>query len=81
MNTNLIHNILNVVIAATAAVTAFLLATGCIQHPSGNLSCEGSWISPTWTTGIVAGLGVLKSVINIARDGFTGLFKTQPPVR
>lgn len=81
MNTNLFHNILNVTIALLAAATAFLIATGCTALPTGTLECSASWINPAWTAGIVTGLGVLKTVINIARDGFSGLFKEQPPVK
>ncbi|WP_442580700.1 hypothetical protein ACSBOB_01485 [Mesorhizobium sp. ASY16-5R] len=81
MNSNLIHNILNIAIAATAGVTAVLLATGCTTLPTGGLECWASWIDPTYTTLAVTDMGVLKSVINVARDGFGGLFKTQPPVK
>jgi lysozyme family protein len=81
MNTNLFHNLLNVAIALLAGVTAFLLATGCTQLVTGALDCSASWIDPVWTTGITAALGLLKTVINIFRDGIGGLFKQQPPVR
>jgi len=80
MNSNLFHNILNVAIALLAAFTAFLIATGCTTLPTGTLECTESWISPTWTAIAITGMGVLKSLINIARDGFGGLFKRQPPV-
>jgi hypothetical protein len=81
VNSNLVHNILNVAIALTAGVTAALLATGCTTLPTGGLECSASWIDPTYTTVAVTGMGVLKSVINVARDGFGGLFKKQPPVQ
>jgi len=81
LNSNLLHNILNVAIALLAGVTAFLLATGCTQLVTGALDCSASWIDPVWTTGITAALGLLKTGINIVRDGFGGLFKQQPPVR
>jgi len=80
MNSNLFHNILNVVIALLAAFTAFLIATGCTTLPTGSLECSASWIGPEWTALAVTGLGILKTVINIVRDGFGGLFKNQPPV-
>lgn len=80
MNSNLFHNILNVAIAVLAAVTAFLIATGCTSLPEGHLECSASWIAPEITAIIVTVLGVLKTVINIVRDGFSGLFKPQPPV-
>lgn len=81
MNTNLIHNILNVAIAATAAATAFLMATGCTTDVNGVIECSDSWIDPTISTIAVAVMGVTKSLINVARDGFGGLFKNQPPVQ
>lgn len=81
MNTNLIHNVLNVLIAAAAAGTALLIATGCVELPGGALDCSASWVSPTVTAWGAAGMGVLKSIINIARDGFGGLAKHQPPVQ
>lgn len=80
MNTNFFHNILNVAIAILGALTAFLLATGCTTLPTGALECSQSWISPTYTSFAVMALGILKSVINVVRDGFGGLFKQQPPV-
>ncbi len=80
MNSNLFHNILNVAIALLAAATAFFLATGCTTTAMGALDCSASWIDPTWTTAAVTGMAVLKTVINIARDGLSGLFKPQPPV-
>lgn len=80
MNSNLFHNILNVLIAVTAAFTAFLLATGCTTPPTGTLECSESWISPTWSAIAITVMGVAKSLVNIARDGFGGLVKRQPPV-
>ncbi len=80
MNTNAVHNILNVVIALLAAATAFLLATGCTTLPTGALECSQSWISPVYATGAITALGVAKSLINVYRDGFSGLIKKQPPV-
>lgn len=80
MNTNLIHNILNVLIAVSAAGTAALVATGCVEVGVA-LDCSGSWLSPAWTATGTAVMGVVKTGINILRDGFFGLFKTQPPVK
>ena len=80
MNTNALHNILNIAIAVLGAVTAFLLATGCTQTAVGALECSKSWIDPTYTTVAITVLAGLKSLINVARDGFGGLFKPQPPV-
>jgi hypothetical protein len=81
MNTNLLHNILNVVIALLGGFTAFLLATGCTTLPTGQLECSASWISPTLTSIAVLVLGVAKSIINVVRDGLAGLAKPQPPVQ
>jgi len=81
LNSNLIHNVLNIVIALLAAITAFLLATGCTTLATGALECSASWIDPAYTTIAVTGLALLKTVINIARDGFAGLAKQQPPVK
>ena len=80
MNANLLHNILNVVIALLAAATAFLLATGCTTFSTGQIECSASWIDPAYTTTAVTILAVLKTLINIARDGLAGLTKRQPPV-
>ena len=80
VNTNALHNILNIAIAVLGAVTAFLLATGCTQTAVGALECSKSWIDPTYTTVAITVLAGLKSLINVARDGFGGLFKPQPPV-
>lgn len=81
MNSNMIHNILNVAIAVVSGYTAFLLATGCVALPDGSLNCSESWVSPTITTTSVVVMGVLKSLINVFRDGLGGLIKPQPPVR
>lgn len=80
MNSNLFHNILNVAIASVAALTAFLVTTGCAALPTGGLECTQSWVDPAWTALLVTGMGVTKSLINVARDGFGGLIKKQPPV-
>jgi hypothetical protein len=79
-NTNTLHNVLNVVMAATAAGTAFLIASGCTTAVTGTIECSQSWINPAYTAGAIAVLGGLKIVVNIARDGFAGLIKPQPPV-
>ncbi|UOF81733.1 hypothetical protein [Caudoviricetes sp.] len=81
MNTNLFHNILNVVIALLAAITAFLIASGCTTLSTGVLECSQSWISPGLTTTIIAVLAFLKTMVNIFRDGIGGLIKPQPSIR
>ncbi len=80
MNTNLIHNILNVLIAMAGVVSALLIATGCTSMASGELDCTRSVIDPAYTAMAVAMMGGLKTVINITRDGVSGLIRPQPPV-
>lgn len=81
MNSNLFHNIVNALMAILAAVTAFLLATGCVQLPTGQLECSASWVSPKITVAILAALPIIKLIVNVIRDGFGGLTKPQPPVK
>ncbi|MBB5573325.1 MULTISPECIES: hypothetical protein [Rhizobium] len=79
-NTNALHNILNILITLSALFVAILLATGCTQLGDGTLECSRSFFSPSYTAYIVAALGGLKIVVNITRDGLSGLVKPQPPV-
>lgn len=66
MNSNFLHNILNIAIALVAILSL----------------PEVVAILPAEYGVVIAGvLAALKTVINIARDGFGGLFKEQPPVR
>ncbi|MBM7048380.1 hypothetical protein [Rhizobium lusitanum] len=80
-NSNLWHNVLTVAMILVAAITAGLSAYGCTTLPTGALDCSASTIPPAWSGGIIAALGVLKMVINVARDGVSGLTKPQPPVQ
>lgn len=80
-NSNLVHNLLNIAIILVAAITAGLSAYGCTTLPTGAIDCSASTIPPEWSGGIIAGLGILKMVINVARDGVSGLSKPQPPVQ
>jgi hypothetical protein len=64
-NTNTLHNLLNIAIAAVAALGAF------------------DWtvlFSQSTALVIVGILASAKSVINVVRDGLSGLIKSQPPV-
>lgn len=81
MNSNLFHNIANVASLVLAAATAALLATGCTTLPTGTLECSQSWINPTYTTVGIVVLQGLKLVVNVIRDGISGLTKPQPPVQ
>ncbi len=67
MNTNLIHNILNIVMIVVAGLAGF--------------DYVGLGLDPVLAGKIVAGLGTAKMIINVVRDGFSGLTKTQPPVQ
>jgi hypothetical protein len=67
VNTNLIHNILNIAVVAVAGLAGFDFA--------------GLGINPITAAKIVAGLGTAKMIINVARDDFSGLTKAQPPVQ
>lgn len=66
MNTNLIHNIINVVIAVIAALSVPEVM---------------AIFPPELSVKIIGALGTAKLIINAVRDGFTGLVKTQPPVQ
>ncbi|MFC3074907.1 hypothetical protein [Shinella pollutisoli] len=80
MNTNLVHNLLNVLIALVGLVTTVMLATGCTTIVTGALECSQSWLSPTWASVAITAMAVLKGAINVLRDGISGLAKVQPPV-
>jgi len=80
LNTNALHNALNILITLSALLVAILLATGCTQLGDGTLEYSQSLIGPSFTAYVVATLGALKMVINITRDGLSGLVKPQPPV-
>lgn len=67
MNTNLIHNILNIAMVVVAGLAGFDFA--------------GLGMDPALAAKIVAGLGTLKVIINVLRDGLAGLVKNQPPVQ
>lgn len=66
MNTNMIHNLLNVAIAAVAALAVF----------------DWTVLFSQSTAMVIVGvLASAKTVINVVRDGFAGLVKAQPPVQ
>lgn len=67
MNTNAIHNILNVAMIVIAGLAGF--------------DFVGMGIDPVTAGKIVAVLGGIKMVINVLRDGVAGLTKPQPPVQ
>ncbi len=66
INTNMLHNCLNVAIILVPALEQF------------------DWtpfFAPETALQIVGALGLAKILINVIRDGFTGLAKDQPPVK
>lgn len=65
MNTNLIHNILNILIAVVGALMAFDWTVFFSQTTMGTI------------VGFLAGA---KLVINMLRDGLAGMTQPQPPV-
>lgn len=66
MNTNLIHNILNIAIAVIAALS---------------LPEVTALIPPYIAIPMVGILSTAKTVINMIRDGLSGMVKPQPPVQ
>jgi hypothetical protein len=66
VNTNLIHNILNVLILIFGAMAGF------------DFTSLG--ISVALSAKLAASAAALKLVINALRDGFVGMAKPQPPV-
>lgn len=66
MNTNAIHNALNLAIAVLAAAATFDFA---------------AFLPPEVAAPIVGGLAAVKLVINAIRDGISGMVKDQPPVQ
>lgn len=81
MNSNFFHNIANIASLVLAGATAILLATGCTTLPNGGLECSASWIKPEWTSIGIVVLQGMKLVVNVIRDGISGLTKPQPPVQ
>lgn len=66
MNTNLLHNIINLALVVVSAVATFDWS---------------ALVSPEIAVKIVGVLGLLKLTMNGFRDGLTGLVKNQPPVQ
>jgi hypothetical protein len=66
MNTNMVHNIINIAIAVIAALS--------VPEVVALFPAE-------WSIKIIGILGGAKMVINTIRDGLGGLWKPQPPVQ
>jgi len=65
-NTNLLHNILNVAVVALPALEVL------------------DWmplVGPENALKIVSGIGLVKIMVNVFRDGVTGMASQQPPVK
>ena len=77
MNTNAIHNFLNIAIAMASAA---LIASGCVTTAAGGFDCAASWIDPKLVSYAIMAMAALKFLMNIFRDGIAGLWKPQPPV-
>ena len=75
MNTNLVHNILNV----AALVVGLASLIGCTTTAVG-FDCSASLLGPQWGGYAALAFGGIKILMNILRDGLGGLVKTQPPV-
>ncbi len=65
MNTNALHNVMNLVLAILAGIEGFNWYV---------------LFSPDTSLKVAASIGLAKLVINVWRDGPLGLFKPQPPV-
>ena len=65
MNSNLAHNLLNVLILIVSAMA---------------MMDWTAFFEPGTAAAIVAGMTALKLVMNMIRDGVTGMVKEQPPV-
>lgn len=81
MNTNAIHNVLNILGVVLAGVTAGLVYSGCTVLPTGAIECSQSFLDAKITGTLLFLIQPAKLIINIFRDGVGGLFKTQPPVQ
>jgi len=71
MNTNAIHNILNLIGLVIGALVTF-------DWAGLGLSPESAALLAGW---VLVADKVIKLAMNIVRDGIGGLFKAQPPVQ
>lgn len=70
MNTNMIHNILNLIGLIVGSLITF-------DWAQLGLSPE---VAASIAGGVLLADKIIKFAMNIFRDGFTGLWKVQPPV-
>ncbi len=80
LNSNSIHNILNIAGMAVAAIETMAIMTGCRSILDGGLECSQSILPPQVALPVVVGIFVTKLIINLVRDGPDGLLLPQPPV-
>lgn len=66
MNTNFLHNVLNILIVLVPALATFDWT---------------AFFSPEVSLKIVGALGLIKLSINAYRDGVSGMAAPQPPVK
>ena len=66
MNTNLIHNVINITMALIAGLETFDFTP---------------FMTESTALKVVGGLALAKLVINAVRDGLAGMAKDQPPVQ
>lgn len=70
MNTNLLHNILNIIGLIVGALMTY-------DFTQLGMTAEQAAFIASW---LLFGDKVIKLLMNLWRDGVAGLFKTQPPV-
>lgn len=83
MNSNLVHNVLNVLIALLSFLTVVLLALGCTENSIHVIDCATATVDPKYIPWLMATTGILSSIkliMNAMRDGLAGMAKPQPPV-
>lgn len=71
MNTNLIHNVLNLIGLIVGALITFDWAQLGLAPETAAFIAGGVLLADK----------IIKFAMNIFRDGFTGLWKMQPPVQ
>ena len=81
-NSNTFHNVANILTAIVSGLTVWLISTGCILNAAtGAFDCSHSWVKPVYSLWIILGIQGAKMLVNLFRDGLSGLVKPQPPVQ
>lgn len=81
LNSNAVHNALNVLLVAIGAIGAVLIYLGCVINDAGAYDCSDASVNPAVLSIAALVIGTLKVMINVVRDGIAGLTKEQPPVQ